>query len=145
MKADPADCFGIGEDAGLNGFVLAGGGHLRSPMGGCHGAQSRSDSAHSLCRTQPGCLSAATGKCLEQAVQDLAASDELLGQDETFQKLRREVGTIGPADGAKLGIDVGLFEGFRIQKLFKDGACQLCSQVDFAMGSIVELKDEAMT
>jgi hypothetical protein len=23
MKADPADCFGIGEDAGLVGFVLA--------------------------------------------------------------------------------------------------------------------------
>ena len=28
MKADPADCFGIGEDAGLDGFVLAGGVHF---------------------------------------------------------------------------------------------------------------------
>jgi hypothetical protein len=25
MKADPADRFGIGQDAGLDGFVLAGG------------------------------------------------------------------------------------------------------------------------
>lgn len=29
MKADPTDRLGIGEDAGLDGFVLAGGGHLR--------------------------------------------------------------------------------------------------------------------
>ena len=27
MKADPADRLGVGEDAGLDGFVLAGGGH----------------------------------------------------------------------------------------------------------------------
>ena len=33
MKADPADRLGIGEDAGLVGFVLAGGGHLWIPMG----------------------------------------------------------------------------------------------------------------
>ena len=28
MKADPADCFGIGEDACLYGFVLARGVHF---------------------------------------------------------------------------------------------------------------------
>jgi hypothetical protein len=72
-------------------------------------------------------------------------SDELLGQDQTFQKFRREVGSIGPTDCAKLGIHVSLFELFGIQKLFEDGACELCGQVDFAMGSIVKLKDEAMT
>ena len=69
----------------------------------------------------------------------------MLLRDQASQKLRREVGTIRPADGAKLGIDVGLLELFGIQKLFKDGACQLSSQVDFAMGSIVELKDETMS
>jgi len=127
MKADPADCFGIGEDAGLNGFVLAGGGHLWSPMGVCHGANSRSDSAHSLLRTQPDWFSASKGGLLEQAVQDLAASDELLGQDQTFPTLQREIGTIGPADGAKLGIKEGLFEMFGIQKIFEDGTRQLCS------------------
>jgi len=145
MKADPADRFGIGEDAGLDGFVLAGDGHLRSRMGGWHGAHSRSDSAQSLLRTQPGWPSGSAGECLEQAVQELAASDELLGQDQTFQKLRREVGTIRPADGAQLRIHVGLFEVFRIQKLCKDGACQLCRQVDFALGAIVELKGETMS
>ncbi len=72
-------------------------------------------------------------------------SDELLGQDQTFQKLRRKVGPIRPADGAKLRIHLGLFEVFRIQKLLEDRACQLCSQVDFAMGAIVEMKDETMS
>lgn len=43
MKADPADGLGVGEDAGLSGFVLAGGGRLRRPMGGCHGSHSRSE------------------------------------------------------------------------------------------------------
>lgn len=33
MKADPADWFGIDQDAGLDGFVLAGGGHLWIPIG----------------------------------------------------------------------------------------------------------------
>jgi hypothetical protein len=44
MKADPADCFGIGEDAGLDGFVLAGGGHLwiRPALGRCFGWQADS-------------------------------------------------------------------------------------------------------
>lgn len=31
MKADPADWFGIDQDAGLDGFVLAGGGHSDTP------------------------------------------------------------------------------------------------------------------
>jgi hypothetical protein len=39
MKADPADRFGIGQDAGLDGFVFAGG-HLRIPRGSFDGAQS---------------------------------------------------------------------------------------------------------
>jgi hypothetical protein len=34
MKADPADCFGIGEDAGLVGFVLARVGIYGSLWGG---------------------------------------------------------------------------------------------------------------
>lgn len=39
MKADSADCFGIGEDACLDGFVLAGGGHLRIHPGDFHGSR----------------------------------------------------------------------------------------------------------
>lgn len=81
----PTDRLGIGEDARLNGFVLAGAGHLRIPIGGCHGAHSRSDSAHSLLGIQPGWPSASAGGILEQAVQDLAVSDELLGQDRRFR------------------------------------------------------------
>lgn len=144
MKADSADCFGIGEDACLKGFVLAGGGHQRSPMGACHGAHSRSDSAHSLLRAQPGLPSASTGEFLEQAVQELAVSDELLGQDQTFQKLGCEVGTVGPADGAKLGIEEGQFELVGITKRLKHWSRELRGQVDFAMGSVIEPKEEIM-
>jgi hypothetical protein len=39
MKADPAAYFGIGEDACLYGFVLAGGGHLRINPGDFHGSR----------------------------------------------------------------------------------------------------------
>jgi hypothetical protein len=47
MKADPADRFGIGQDAGLDGFVFAGG-HLRIPRGSFHVAQSLQDETSSL-------------------------------------------------------------------------------------------------
>ena len=39
----PANRLGVGEDTGLDGFVLAGGGHLRDRMGGCHRSHSCSD------------------------------------------------------------------------------------------------------
>ena len=39
MKADPADCFGIGEDACLYGFVLARGVHSRIHPGDFHGSR----------------------------------------------------------------------------------------------------------
>jgi hypothetical protein len=39
MKADPADCFGKGEDACLYGFVLARGVHLRIHPGDFHGSR----------------------------------------------------------------------------------------------------------
>jgi hypothetical protein len=111
---------------------------------GVIGARSRSGSAQSLLRIQPGWPSTSKGGLLEQAVQDLAVSDELLGQDQASQKLRSEIGTIRPGDGAKLGIDVGLFELFGIAKLLEDRACQLGGQIDFSMGSIVKMKEQRM-
>jgi hypothetical protein len=50
MKADPADRFGIGQDAGLHGLVFAGGGHWRIPMGSLHGAQSLQGESFGLLR-----------------------------------------------------------------------------------------------
>lgn len=54
--------------------------------------------------------------CMHRRAQNLnslfnfGVSTALLLRDQASQKLRSEVGTIRPADGAKLGIDVGLFE-----------------------------------
>ena len=39
MQPDSAECIGVIQDAGLDGFVLAGGGHLWIHQRGCHGAQ----------------------------------------------------------------------------------------------------------
>jgi len=50
MKADPADRFGIGQDAGLDGFVFAGGGHCRIAIGSFDGAQSLQGECFGLLR-----------------------------------------------------------------------------------------------
>lgn len=75
---------------------------------------------------------------------NFGVSIALLLRDQASQKLWSEVSTVRPADGAKLGIHVGLFELIGIKKRFEDGACQLCGQVHFSTGPIVKLKGKRM-
>ena len=88
--------------------------------------------------------------CMHRRAQNLnslfnfGVSTALLLRDQASQKLWSEVGTVRPADGAKLRIQVGLFELIGIEKRFKHWTCQLRGQVHFSMGAIVKLKGKRM-
>jgi len=77
---------------------------------------------------------------LEQLVQVLWVSTALLLRDQASQKLWREVGTIRPADRAKIRIQEGLFEFFGITKLSEDYTCQPLRQVHLSISPIAKLE-----